>query len=184
MPDRPYKIMLVESDPPTIEMLVSSLTQRLPAQITCVTEASSCLDTEMIEPHDLVIVDLEDRDDLRVVEHLCVLGPRPVILLADRPSFHDVVTALRLGVQDFFKKPFPVEQLLDSAEGCLRDFDKARGHLQKYRKMRDLVRRVIRERRDLARRVEVICRDLVQAQRHLLHRVVKYQNSQSGNSVV
>lgn len=178
MRDRPHKIMLIESDPQTVEVLVSSITRRIDAQITCAADARSGLDAEMIEPHDLVALDLDSRDDLDVVAHLCSLAPRPVILMADHPKYHDVVTALRLGVHDFFRKPFPVEQFLDSAQTALREFDLARGHLRKYRRMRELVRHVIRERRDLAQRVEVICRDLVQAQRNLLHRVAKFQEQQ------
>jgi DNA-binding response OmpR family regulator len=179
MRDRPHKIMLIESDPDTVEVLVSSMTRRFDAQITIAADARSGVDAEMIEPHDLVVVDLDSRDDLQTAAHLCALAPRPVILLADRPKYHDAVTALRLGVHDFFKKPFPVEQFLDSAQTALREFDLARGHLGRYRRMRELVRHVIRERRDLSRRVEVICKDLVQAQRNLLHRVAKFQEQQS-----
>lgn len=176
MGERPYKVMLVESDPPTLEVLVSSLTRRLNAQVTCAADAQTCLDMEMLEPHDLAILDLDTCESMRAAEQLLSLGARPVLLMANRPSFHDAVTAIRIGARDFFKKPFPVNQLLDAAEAALREWDIARSQSRKYRRMRDLVRHVIRERRDLSRRVELICRDLVQAQRNLLNRVVHFQD--------
>jgi hypothetical protein len=48
--------------------------------------------------------------------------------------------------------------------------------------MRELVRHVIRERRDLNRRIELVCRDLVEAHRRLVHRVVEFKGSQSPTS--
>ncbi len=43
--------------------------------------------------------------------------------------------------------------------------------------MRELVRRVIRERRDLNRRVELVCRDLVGAHRRLVTRVLSSEGT-------
>jgi DNA-binding response OmpR family regulator len=182
MRDRPYKIMLVESDPETIEIIVSSLTRRFHANITCAADPRTCLDLEMLEPHDLAIIDLETAGDLHIGEQLISLGPRPILFMGDRPSYHDAVTALRLGARDFFRKPFPVEQLLDAVDRALRQTELARRQARRYRRMRELVRQVIRERRSLNRRVELICRDLVQAQRNLVHRVVEFQESRRGQS--
>ncbi|MGD2109633.1 MAG: hypothetical protein PVI86_09600, partial [Phycisphaerae bacterium] len=82
------------------------------------------------------------------------------------------VEALRLGVRDLFPKPFPVAELLDAADRLLHGQDVRRQHAVKYRRMRGLLRRVLRERRDLSKRIDLICRDLVQAHRRLLERVL------------
>ena len=175
MADRPTKILLVEPEPQLVELLVNSLTRRFDAQLTCVADAESCLDVELLEPHDLVIADrdLADADGLKLAEQLMSLGSRPVILLAESPSSDDVIAALRAGVCDLFVKPFPVEELLDAAQTVLYSHEIKRRQAVRYRRLRELVRHVIRERRDLNRRIELVCRDLVEAHRRLAHRVVQ-----------
>ncbi len=169
-----HKILIVEPDPETLEILVASLKRRFDAHLTCVADASSCLDAEMLDPHDLVIaeLDMEEGSGLELTESLMALSSRPVVLLAHDPSFDDAVEAMRLGARDIFSKPFAVSQLIEAVDGLLRDQKLQRQYAAKYHRMRKLVRRVIRERRDLRRRIELVCRDLVGAQRRLVHRVL------------
>ena len=63
-----------------------------------------------------------------------------------------------------------------------RCWDECR-HAARYRRLRELVHRVIRERRDLNRRIELVCRDLVEAHRRLVHRVVESEGMRSSHSV-
>ena len=179
MSDTPSKILLVEPDPDIMEVLVAALSRRFDAHITCVADAESCLDTDMIEPHDLVIteMDLTDSTGGRLAEQLMVLRSRPIILLSEDPTYEDAVEAMRLGVRDMFVKPFPVADLLDSAERAIRGHQLHVQHGAKYHRMRDLVRQTIRERRDLNRRVDLVCRDLVGAQRRLVHRVLELEDA-------
>ena len=184
MPNRPYKVLLVEPDPEVVEMLVASLTRRFNAHITCVSTAEGCLDIDMVDPHDLVIteLELEDSPGLKLTEQLTSLSARPVILLADSPTWQDAILAMRLGVRDLLTKPFPLSELLDSGERALRGYELRRQHLAKYRRMRELVRHVIRERRDLSQRIELICRDVVGAQRRLVHRVIECEQVQANSA--
>ena len=177
MADRPYKIMLVEPDSETVEILVASLTRRFDAHISCVVDAETCLDVELVEPHDLVIAEWElgESDGLRLAEQLLSLSDRPVILMAEAPSAEDAVAALRTGVKDLFCKPFAVGELLDAAGRILDGHDLKRRRQVKYHRLRKLVRRVIRERRDLNKRIELVCRDLVDAQRRLVNRVAEVE---------
>ena len=174
MGDQAYKILLVEPDSEVLEILVSALARRFDAHVTCVSDAESCLDIELIDPHHLVIaeLDLADSDGLALAEKLVSLSKRPIILLADEPAYDDAVEALRLGVVDLFQKPFPVTHLLDAAQRALSTYGLERRRVVKYRRMRELVRRVVRERRGLNRRMDLICRDLVSAHRGLVHRVI------------
>jgi len=114
---------------------------------------------------------------LELAEHIHILSPRPVILLTDGPKCSDAVAALRLGVCDLFTKPFRMEDLLDATERAFNCFKQKRLHAAKYRRMRELVRHVIRERRDLNRRMELVCKDLVEAQRRLVQRVLALESS-------
>ena len=174
------KILVVEPDPEVLEILVSSLATRFDAHTTCVADAESCLDVELVDPHDIVIAELElpDSDGLELADKLLALNNRPVLLLADELNCDDVLAAMRLGVRDVFPKPFPVESLLDATDRALQGYDLRRRRAVKYRRMRDLVRRVVRERRDLNRRMELICRDLVGAHRRLVHRVLTIEGVQ------
>jgi len=183
MKQRPWKILLVEPDADIVDVLVGTLSQRLNAQITCVADADDALEVDMFTPHDLVLTDLDlpGSSGLTLVGYLTSLSTRPVILLADDPSVETVIEAMRLGVRDIFCKPFSVGDLLDAAERLLRGFEVRRAHQAKYHHMRELVRRVIRERRDLRRRIELLCRDLVGAHRRLVQRVLENESLQSAN---
>ena len=183
---RAFKILIVEPDPDLVAMLVGTLATSMNAHLTCVAGAAACLDTELVDPHDLVITELslpvehgieEVTDGIGLAESLCSLSSRPIILLADRPTARQTIRAMRAGVRDVFIKPFTMEALADAAARMLHGFDLRRRHFAKYHKMRDLVRRVIRERRELNERVELVCRDLVGAHRRLAHRVLETEQS-------
>ncbi|MHC4696060.1 MAG: response regulator [Planctomycetota bacterium] len=179
MDEQRHKILLVEPDPEIVEILVASISKRLDAQITCVADTESCLDVDMVDPHHLVICELEldDGNGVELAEKLRMLSARPIILLADDPTTEDTLAAMRLGIRDLLIKPFPVTDLLDATERALRSHEVHQAHAAKYHRMRKLVRRVLRERRELNQRVELVCRDLVGAQRRLMHRVVESQEA-------
>lgn len=171
--DRPYKIMLVEPDADILEILVASLTRSFDAHITCVADAASCLDVEILEPHDLVISEQElpNESGITLAEKLLGLSNRPVMLLAEEFKASEVIEALRTGVTDIFLKPFPVQELIVAAEQSLQGYQLKRRRARRYHSMRELVRRVVRERRNLNQRMELVCRDLVGAQKQLIHRI-------------
>lgn len=184
MAERSQKILVVEPDPQVLEILVASLARKFDAHVTCVADAESCLDVDLITPHDLVISEmhLDDSNGIELAQNLLSLCNRPIILLGEEPSSEEAITALRVGVRDVFVKPFPVSELLEAAEGMLAGHEMRRQHTVKYSRMRDLVRRVIRERRDMNRRIELLCKDLVGAQKRLVHRVAEYERTNSKNT--
>ncbi|GAF86586.1 unnamed protein product, partial [marine sediment metagenome] len=122
-------------------------------------------------------LELDDGNGVELAERLRMLSARPIILLADDPTTEDTLAAMRLGVRDLLIKPFPVTDLLDAAERALRSQEVRQAHTAKYHRMRKLLRRVLRERRELNQRVELVCRDLVGAQRRLMHRVFDSQET-------
>ena len=85
-------------------------------------------------------------------------------------------------MRDLFVKPFPFQDLLDATQRAVVGNDLKRQHAVKYRRMRELVRHVIRERRDLNRRTELVCRDLVEAHRRLVHRVLAIEGTRTGQA--
>ncbi len=185
MSERKHKVLLVEPDPDLIEILVSGLSRRFDPRLTCVDNASSAIEADLGDPHDLVISELklEDISGLRLASQLASLvgGERPFLLMANRLTARKAVRALRLGVRDIFTKPFVLSDLLDRAEELLGGYLLHRRHVAKYHRLRSLVRHVIRERRDLNRRTELICKDLVGAHRRLVHRVLEVEDHVARN---
>lgn len=171
------KILLVEPDSQLVELLVESLVGRFNAHITCVADAESCLDVDVADPHDLIIAELHPAglNGLELAENLLSLGSRPVILLADKVTSDEAIDAMRLGISDLLCRPFPVHRLLDGAERQIRGQHLRKQRAIKYRRMREVVRKVIRERRELKQRTELVCRDLVDAHRRLVDRVLSFE---------
>ncbi len=102
-----------------------------------------------------------------------------LICICDSKNLAACVKALSGTGHEILPKPFSSEALLDASEKALRRREQSLQMAAKYRKMRQLVRRVVRERRDINRRVELVCRDLVEAHRRLTHRFVELQKSHS-----
>lgn len=184
MTQRPPKIMLFEREPGMVELLVAALTRRFNAHLTCVADAAMCLDTELIEPHDLAILDAgRDHDGgLDLAANLLSLGARPVVMLMDEPRVGAVIEAMRVGACVVFEKPFPITELLNIVAQALRTRAIERARSVKYARMREMVRRVIRERRELNGRMELVCRDLVGAQRRLVNRVLSLEEQMVNGS--
>lgn len=177
MSQRPYRIMLVEPESPLLELLVDAIIRRLDAVVTCAVTTDQCLDNELHDPHDLVIAELQAPScgGLLLAQRLRSLGNRPVILLADEITQEETAAAMRLGVRDVLVKPFPVEDLLDSAETVLREYVTQVRRAARHRRLRDTVRRVIQERRELNHRIDLLCRDLVGSHRRLVNRVAEIE---------
>lgn len=173
--------MLVEPEPDIVEILVSSISKRLDTQITCVADAESCLDVDLVDPHPIVIseIDLPDMHGVTLAEKLTTLSRRAMILLTDDPMPQDSIEAMRLGVRDLLIKPFPVTDLLDSLDRAVHSCQVHEAHTAKYRRMRKLVRQVLRERRELNERIELVCRDLVGAHRRLMNRVLESEKTRT-----
>jgi DNA-binding NtrC family response regulator len=173
------KILLVDTEPDTVEMLVDVLAREVNAQITCVSTAEDALDTDVIEPHDCVIaeVNLPLMGGLAMAQRMMELRPRPILLTSNDPNLGQAVAAIRAGAVDFFVKPFDIECLIASAVESLSRATEERRRAQRHHRLRELVRRVIRERRELNQRVDLICRDLVGAHRRLVHRFMDFERS-------
>lgn len=184
MNDQRMRVLLVTPDAELTEMFVAALVSRFDAHITCVADALEAVDADLTLPHDVILADMDlgDFSGVQFAQQLLSMGTRPVLLFGDDPLTEDVIEALRLGVRDVLSKPFPMEQLLDAVDAALRGAKQNMAHATRYRSMRDLVRRVIRERRDLNKRIDLLCRDLVGAQRRLVQRVMAMEQSQTGGA--
>jgi FixJ family two-component response regulator len=98
-----------------------------------------------------------------------------LICICDSKNLPACVKAFSGTGHEILPKPFSSEALLEASEKTLRRSEQSLQMAAKYRKMRQLVRRVVRERRDINRRLELVCRDLVEAHRRLTYRFVQMQ---------
>jgi two-component system OmpR family response regulator len=116
------RLLLVEDEP----LLRLQLRSGLQAAGYAVDEADNGLDAQHLgetEPFDAVVLDL----GLPVVDGLTVLRrwreagrAVPVLILTARDSWHDKVTGIDAGADDYLAKPFHLEELLARLRALIR----------------------------------------------------------------
>lgn len=173
MPERLVEILLVEGDPELCEMIVHQLEAALGCHVTVANTASEALREELTTRHDLVITsaDLEDDDGLAFLRELRATNDCPVLVTANESRPELVIEALRRGAVEWFEKPFDLAAMIDIVREVLEDDSRRRREQARYRRLRKVVHRIIREREDLSERMDLLCRDLVQAYRRLAEKV-------------
>lgn len=135
MSDRPVTVLIIEDDP----SIRTGLTMSLRAEGYRVLSASDCaggLRLAKEQEPDLMLLDLmlPGGSGLSVLQALRALGrDLPVLILTALGQEEDVVRGLKLGADDYIKKPFHLAELLARIEAALR-----RSRLQRE-KQRDAV---------------------------------------------
>ncbi|MHC4441900.1 MAG: response regulator [Planctomycetota bacterium] len=175
MSEKPIEILLVEEDIELAGMIEHHLIDALCAHVTHVCTAGEGLCEELTARHDLAIVSLSlsDADGLAFTRELRKSNKCPVIILADNPTVDDAIEALHLGVNEFLIKPFDLSYLSEVVSMFgEREKDRRRRRIR-YRRLRKISSRIIRERRDINRRMDLICRDFVHAYRRLASKVTE-----------
>jgi two-component system NtrC family sensor kinase len=146
------KILIVDDDARNIEFLRDSLL--IPSGYTalCAADGEEALHLALTEEPDLMLLDLQmpEMDGFDVLAALRYAGRDiPVILITAYGSEAVAVQAFRLGVRDYFPKPFKVTEIMEAVERSL-----AEAHLR-------------REKEELAERIELVNRELEQRLRQL-----------------
>jgi DNA-binding NtrC family response regulator len=173
MSQRAVEILVVEGDLELGGMIERQLTSAFFCNVTLTSSIRDALREELTARHDLVLTsaELPDGDGLAFVRELRAGNDCPVVLMAEEISIDQVVEAMRLGVMDLLEKPFDLaqatEMLQQAAEGEL----KHRREQARYRRLRRVAKRIVRERKDVNHRMDLICRDFVQAYRRLAEKV-------------
>ena len=147
--------------------------------MTCLSSIDADEVATTVQPGNLVILDVEAIPRPSTVLTAIENAGLPVICVAREPGLASLLRAMPAGGLPILVKPLVSNCVLDLVGTTLRREVQARTLADKYRRMRQLVRRVVRERRDVNRRVELVCRDLVEAHRRLTQRFVEMQKSQA-----
>lgn len=172
-----FKILLVQPDGRLVESLVRTLLTNFDAELRCVAGGLKALDREMLEPHDIILADLqlEDMYGLDFVKRIRELNPVPLIVTADAPSAADMIECIRLGVSDVLIKPPNEHQVVEAVERLVRSHQADKQSRRQATRNRDLVRMLIQERRRLNQQIDILCRDLVDAHRELVEKFMDRQ---------
>ncbi|NIN64045.1 MAG: response regulator [Anaerolineae bacterium] len=146
------KVLIVDDDARSIEFLRDSLLVPSGYTTLCATDGEEALHLALTEKPDLMLLDLQmpKMDGFDVLEALRHAGRDiPVILITAYGSETVAMQAFRLGVRDYFPKPFKVTEMMEAVERSL-----AEAHLRK-------------EKEELAERLELVNRELEQRLRQL-----------------
>lgn len=116
------KVLLVDDDPEIIEALRFALEQR-GYQVLIARDGNQGLAAAEKDDPDLVILDMmmPKRSGFLVLEKLRRTRPIPVrviMITANEGSRHKAYAEM-LGVDDYIRKPFPMDRLVDSVERLL-----------------------------------------------------------------
>ena len=118
------RILLVDDDPEIIESLRFALTAR-GYEILVARDGNQGLATAEREDPDLVILDMmmPKRSGFLVLEKLRRTRPVPmrvIMITANEGSRHKAYAEM-LGVDDYIRKPFAMDRLLESVDRLLHD---------------------------------------------------------------
>ncbi len=148
---------------------------------SCVTHATTgaeAIELDFLQSHRVVVVeaDLPDMDGTDLVRQLLDVRHRPAVLIGDVHDSGLLLAALRLRVADFVAAPPKSRSLRDAINRAVHDSSSSARRIHREQRLRGIMRRLLRERRGLQSRMDLICNDLVGAQRQLFHRVLSLQS--------
>jgi len=145
-------ILIVDDDIRNVEFLRDSLLVPSGYTTLCATNGEEALRLALTGEPDLILLDLQmpKLDGFEVLEALKREGGEiPTILITAHGSERVAVQAFRLGVRDYFPKPFKVTEIMEAVERSLAEV------------------RLRKEKQQLAARVEAINRQLEQRVKEL-----------------
>jgi two-component system KDP operon response regulator KdpE len=118
---RPARVLVVDDEPHLIKLVRTNL-EAANYRVLVAMDGPSALEMIEKEGPDLVILDimLPGIDGFAVLSKLREYSSVPVLMLTAKDQEVDVVKGLRLGADDYIKKPFSVHELLARVQAVLR----------------------------------------------------------------
>lgn len=118
---RPAKILVVDDEPHLLKLVRSNL-EAAHYKVIVAMDGPSALAMMEGEGADLVVLDImmPGLDGFEVLQKIREFSVVPVIILTAKDQEVDVVKGLKLGADDYIRKPFSVHELLARVEAVLR----------------------------------------------------------------
>lgn len=117
------RVLLVENDPQTIDLIIHQVLEPMGYQVELVADASTGIDKALHDPPDLIIVNLK-LPDLSGKDLLVALNSQgqevPVIIMAEEGMHNDILQAVRLGAADYLNVPVRETELVSVLERVLK----------------------------------------------------------------
>jgi two-component system response regulator ResD len=119
--DVPVRIMVIEDDP-TVSEVVTRYLEREGFEVEAITEGDVALERALLEPPDLMVLDLmlPGIDGLEICRRMRSAAPVPIVMLTARGTEDDRVAGLELGADDYVTKPFSPRELTARVKSVLR----------------------------------------------------------------
>ena len=115
--------ILVVDDEQAIRDLISEVLTIAGFEVSIATDGLDGLNKIRKEKFDLIILDvnLPKMDGFAILEKVRASAPtQPIIMISARTEKDDVTHGLRLGADDYVRKPFSVEELVLRVENRLK----------------------------------------------------------------
>ena len=121
MPDRAFRILLVDDEKP-IQTLLSFPLQRDGYEVVAASDGQEALARFSEQAFDLVVLDvmLPTIDGLEVCRRLRARSAVPIIMLTAKSEEIDKVLGLELGADDYITKPFSMREFRSRVKAALR----------------------------------------------------------------
>jgi two-component system response regulator ChvI len=124
-------IALVDDD----KNILTSVSMALEAEgftVRCYSDGAEAFRSLSAQPVDLAILDIKmpRMDGLELLSHLRKQGHMPVIFLTSKDDEVDEVLGLRMGADDYIKKPFSQRLLIERIRALMRRGEMARGETE------------------------------------------------------
>ena len=106
-----YNVLLIEEDPKQTELYSDLIRAVADCRIDVMSRIESSFDWMSRSNYHLVVIDdSADVDSLAILEQIKRISPATsVALISDNATVEEAVAAIRLGAEDYLKKPFPPE---------------------------------------------------------------------------
>jgi DNA-binding response OmpR family regulator len=118
------KVLIVEDDPAMLRGLTDNFSLRGHATVTAA-DGREGLDAVLRERPDLIVLDimLPSMNGYEICRRVREAGlDMPIIMLTAKGQEEDVVLGLKMGADDYVKKPFSIKELLARADAFLRRY--------------------------------------------------------------
>lgn len=111
--DSPYRVLLIEEDPTQTELYTGLIREVADCQVDVLSRVESAFDWIARSNYQLIVIDISalgGLSGLSLLEQIKRISPvTSVVLVSETATVEQAVAAIRMGAEDYLKKPFSLE---------------------------------------------------------------------------